>query len=564
MLRTLLFTFLFFQAISSMGQDSLITTPPKDLAEAYEQAVKDKDVEEQVRGLIRIGDYFDAVGNYTLSEEYFMEVLEFSEAQDFPKYIGNIKNSLAALYRYRGEYERSLELCFEAIEIETELNYRNGISLSYYNIATVFYYTKNYQKSQEYADSAIVYDQHRENKVYLINAQILKALAAAQMGQIDKAIDALDFSLEYYHERNDSGKLAMIYSNLGFIQDKGERNKEALASFRTAMAYGQNSENLQGQSIFHNNLAEQFLLLHAYDSCLYHADKSLELAEKIELKPSIRDLYELKAKAYKAMGNYEESLQYMEKFIVLKDEILNAENISTMEELESKYKATVKEKDLMLEKQKNKTLQQEQRVASFRIYILIVCVVLLVLLVFFIYVIQQRKRKHQALLHQQQQQLEATQKELLQSDLEKTALQNQQLASEVEYKNKELQTLAQHIVHKNDLLENLKEGIKSGNQNSSSQLMQLISVGMNTDKEVFDQHVDQISSLFFKKLKEQFPELNANDLRLLSLIKINMSSKEISVLMNINPKSVDMARYRVRKKMNLEKEVNLFDFLSQF
>jgi DNA-binding CsgD family transcriptional regulator len=87
---------------------------------------------------------------------------------------------------------------------------------------------------------------------------------------------------------------------------------------------------------------------------------------------------------------------------------------------------------------------------------------------------------------------------------------------------------------------------------------------MHTNKEEFEQKVDHIHSLFYKNIKDQFPDLRENDLRLLSLIRANMSSKDIAILLSINPKSVDMARYRLRKKMNLEKEVNLMEFLLKF
>ena len=66
---------------------------------------------------------------------------------------------------------------------------------------------------------------------------------------------------------------------------------------------------------------------------------------------------------------------------------------------------------------------------------------------------------------------------------------------------------------------------------------------------------------FFDKIKERHPELTSNDLRLCAYLRLNLSSKEIAPLVNISVKSVEIKRYRLRKKMNLPREVNLTDYI---
>ena len=75
--------------------------------------------------------------------------------------------------------------------------------------------------------------------------------------------------------------------------------------------------------------------------------------------------------------------------------------------------------------------------------------------------------------------------------------------------------------------------------------------------------IDDLNSGFIAKLSELYPELTNSEKRLASLLKIGMSSKEISLIMSMEPKSVDMARYRLRKKLNLESNDNLCDFLGK-
>ncbi|MDP4227934.1 MAG: LuxR C-terminal-related transcriptional regulator, partial [Bacteroidota bacterium] len=66
---------------------------------------------------------------------------------------------------------------------------------------------------------------------------------------------------------------------------------------------------------------------------------------------------------------------------------------------------------------------------------------------------------------------------------------------------------------------------------------------------------------FFKKLKEKYPDLTNNDLRLCSYLRMNFSTKEIARLLNISTRGVEISRYRIRRKFQLSHDVNLTEFL---
>ena len=82
------------------------------------------------------------------------------------------------------------------------------------------------------------------------------------------------------------------------------------------------------------------------------------------------------------------------------------------------------------------------------------------------------------------------------------------------------------------------------------------------DWEQFSLHFDAIHANFLKKIKNKYPALTATDLKLCAYIKLNMSSKEIAQILHISPKGVEVARYRLRKKLNLDQQANLADFLN--
>ena len=79
--------------------------------------------------------------------------------------------------------------------------------------------------------------------------------------------------------------------------------------------------------------------------------------------------------------------------------------------------------------------------------------------------------------------------------------------------------------------------------------------------EEFEKKFKVIHPGFYKNLSHKYAKLNQNDLKMCSLLRLNLSSKEIASILNITPPSVDVARSRLRKKLNLETSDNLVEFL---
>lgn len=77
----------------------------------------------------------------------------------------------------------------------------------------------------------------------------------------------------------------------------------------------------------------------------------------------------------------------------------------------------------------------------------------------------------------------------------------------------------------------------------------------------FEMRFENVYESFYRALNKLFPDLTQGEKKLCALLRLNLSSKEIATLMFQNSQSVDMARYRLRKKLNLKQNENLTDFL---
>jgi len=150
-------------------------------------------------------------------------------------------------------------------------------------------------------------------------------------------------------------------------------------------------------------------------------------------------------------------------------------------------------------------------------------------------------------------------------------LKNEQLQADLASKSRELANSALNIVYKNELLQNIESEMKQlkdamGKKLPEEQLRKIqtaINEGRSDDRDwnLFEKSFNEAHENYFKKLKTDHPELTPNDLKLCAYLRMNMSSKEIASLLNITVRGVEIRRYRLRKKLNLEHDKNLTEFL---
>lgn len=182
-------------------------------------------------------------------------------------------------------------------------------------------------------------------------------------------------------------------------------------------------------------------------------------------------------------------------------------------------------------------------------------------------------KKHQEetqkqMLHEQEERL---QKEMWENEQRLFKLKNSQLEKELAGKNRELANSAMNIVYKNELLNNVHDELlqlkdADGRKLSTDQLKRISKIiddarSDERDWNLFEESFNEAHENFFKKLKTNYPELVPNDLKLCAYLRMNMSSKEIASLLNISTRGVEIRRYRLRKKLNLEHDQNLTEFL---
>ncbi|MBD1385674.1 transcriptional regulator [Mucilaginibacter rigui] len=201
--------------------------------------------------------------------------------------------------------------------------------------------------------------------------------------------------------------------------------------------------------------------------------------------------------------------------------------------------------------------------------------VLLIILIYYIirYYYRLKLKRHQQEIQEklQREKEEFLNREAIANEQHIVTIKNEQLQADLASKSRELANSAMNIVYKNELLQKISDEINNfkdsaGKKLSEDQLKKIhkvIDEGMSDDRDwnVFENSFNEAHENFFKKLKHGHPDLVPNDLKLCAYLRMNMSSKEMASLLNISLRGVEIRRYRLRKKLNLEHDKNLVEFL---
>jgi len=182
------------------------------------------------------------------------------------------------------------------------------------------------------------------------------------------------------------------------------------------------------------------------------------------------------------------------------------------------------------------------------------------------FALQQKKNEEeqQRLSYLHSLELDRTEKEII-------ALQKEKLEGELQFKTKELATVTMHLVKRGGIVLGIKEELiplikKLNIPDPATEFRSVFRMFNDIEKNddewnQFAIYFDQVHNNFISILKTKFPGLSSTDLKLCAYLRLNLSSKEIAQLLNISLKGVEISRYRIRKKLALSPEINLYDFL---
>lgn len=485
-------------------------------------------------------------GDFEGALQHFKEGLRLYRAMGDTTGIISQLNDIGSLYRGRSEYSSALEYYFESLGLCRATGFDRGAAAVLGNIGLTYFELEEHDKALEFYRQGLEMNKKTGRKASLAVSYNNIGLLHGDEGRYELSLEYHLKALELRRELGYTIELANSLNNLGRVSMQMGKYEQAVGYLREAFEVNDgNDPDLT--SIIHENMAKTYRAAGRYDSALVHARQTLEKSRAFGTLLGVKVGYELLSDIHKKLENYEQAVVYQEQLMAVKDSILNEEKARQINELQAKYEAEKKEKEIAL-------LEEEKKQQALLRNALLAGLILVGIIGVLVFNRQRLKiRKNRA-------------------ELENRRLEEEKLQQDLEFRNRQLTTHTLHLVQKNTTMEKLREkigGIRKqgrGNGEISKELQSLeqmvdYSFHLDDDWEEFRLYFEQVHPGFFDELKQQYPELTTNELRLSALARLNLSVKETAAIMGITPDSVKTARYRLRKKLDIETEENLSEFL---
>lgn len=515
-------------------------------------------------------------------------VLKLSRTQEDTAKV-DILIKLANLTSW-SDRQSSEQYAREALELSQEIHYKKGLAYSKYQLARLF------QDYEFDLSESLVMESLEYAKEF--NDSILIAMVYNVLGNLNFNLDQEEDAFYHYNKslgiylRHEKDSLAAtIYSNLAVVQDELAGNKGSMDYYLKAIELNKKVNNYLGIAIIYSNMGSNLIEYNKLNEAYDYLQKCLKIIEEHNLVRLYPYLYNNLSSYYEKTGNYEESIKCGKKALLysrgqssrfqemgaliglksvyylmsdLETAYFYSEQINMVKDTINKHNR-LKELDLLelrfkfAEEQKAQELKSARIEASYYkkeltyVYLLLGSGLLIITLIFLY--IAQRNRTHRKNLEQKT-----------------TLLEKEKLKKDLEYKSKELTTNVMYLLKKNEFISEISDKLKKSSFESTeryedtiNRIISELDKSISTDNwEDFEVRFQEVHVGFYNKLSKDFPALTPNELRLCAFLKLNMTSKEIAEITFQSLISLKSARYRLRKKLGLDREENLIAFLIKY
>ena len=482
-------------------------------------------------------------------------------------------------YRSTNHLLKCIELSDSIIKLATTQNNDSVRFTAHYYKISCYNRLEYYERALDEIRNILPEVEAGNNKV--IKGRVWRAIGGISLNLDDNENSVLYYkkAIEIFRDIKDTIRIAAVLNDLGLLYLMKKNTEEAIQYFTESAKLYRSVWGNHGDAIPKGNLGDAYMIMGKYDQaillfeeavsktpkhkeirqlsffnsmvntyihqknfdkadslCNYTREKAIELHSEEDL----RETYRLGAKIAFIKGNYKKAYELR----LLKDSLLDLSQ-------ERNKNANVTKMNALLELEKKefllKSKEAEKQLLQYRFMttMAVAITVLLIVLIILNRILRHRKRilKERSLLKEEKKNL-----------------------------REELINYALFISNRDQVIDDVRKGLNklsrgtsgSGIDEINNLVMKLRSVSDGVEEDIVTSRIDVINKGFINSLKKAFPDLTKNDLELCVLLRLNLSTKDIAVLLSKSSRAVEVSRYRLRKKINLNKEDNLVDILSKY
>lgn len=490
---------------------------------------------------------------YEASIDEFEKLMDYYESIEDSAEIANMYAEIAANYNMTLENDKAVEYLTKAISILSrhESDVKSDLGVMQQRLANTYFKQSKFEFANKlYRKSLKAFKESNQLQNYYLTL-INLAESYNYLKKHDTALVTINESIEGLEKFKNKHLLAVSNGIKADILVDLKQNEEAVQYYGIAYNYALESNSDRSVQIARDYITA-LVKLEKFEKVKMVFEETMPLLESSNIEYQYSFLREA-AKYFSNVGDFEKALELSEQSHILKDSSYYANKQELVDELQTRYEVHEKEKA-------NAKLQLDVLEKEKNISILTLSILIAVFLLLFIIIIWRSRINHKNKVLALEKQSNVDLMSKLEIEKENSELK-QKL---IEQQKSELLGYSMEVSNMNEKIENLITKFEESDISStlSGQLKSLITVNKSWDS--FIERFKEVDPDFIPRLSKQFPNLTQKDLEFCSLVRINISYKDISNFLQISHESVFKKKYRISKKMDLDSETDFQNFMIQF
>ncbi|GEM_PF-4383513 len=528
---------------STIKKDIHKLKDPDSVINAYRQLIKDSrlDTHSSINAKYRLADAYFRKMEYDKAIAVFKEVINYNwreQTEEDQKLIRKSMRGISAAYGYRRKNDSALIYSLKHLDIAEELKDSSLISLSYFEIGSDYLGVNESKKALEYLTKSEgiakkVSDNKILNMVYLV-----KGAYYGEKRNYNTAIKYFKVGKMHHPGYKEGVPDMKADANIAICYMYMKEYDKALAIHKSAYDYFIKKDDRINIIRTLRNIAYVYSSTNRYKEAFNYFNIADSIAEKHKIDKIRGDILSTMCNAAEKGKMYKKALEYQKKYMAFRDNLAIERKAVSLEEIKQRY-----EEDKRVQEIKYKEREKQL------IYLSAIIILVLILMLIFIYF------RRKILLHQKE-------KELI-------LLRERQTESELALKRSEIFDFSNRINEKNRLLMDLEQELYLLKKESETKgcdmdkIRQSLKVHLIDEdaRNMIEQKIESANGEFLTMVKVKHPDVNSDDLQLIGMLRLKFSSKHIAEIMNTSERAIEGRRYRLRKKLDLEKGDNLMEYL---
>jgi len=500
--------------------------------------------------LFNLANIEDAIGNYDISLKLKDSVSKiYLRSENYFRY-GIALGDAANTQINKGDYEKAMVGTLKALKILDTINKEPFRKADLYRqLGRINYFQGNYPQSIDNFEEALEIYKNTADNLY-------QSYTLVDIGNIYVELEDFERALAYYNKSKTiseefefTDNTANALANIGMVYTKQGKHDLAITNLLRSVDINKTSNSYFNVISAMGEIGNAYAQKGDFNNSIFYLNKTVQLADSIKSMDQLKMVLGYRSNAYESNGQFQKALKDQRRFQNVNDSIFSSDRTKQIEKLQIAFETEKKEAEIALQEEEIKTLNEKAKVDKLTkgLYAggMASALALSGLLVFGF---RQRIKKNRIAREKQEE------------------IYKQEIA----YKKKELTSQTLHLVQKNTFIQELLENLQSIKNSPEKFKMEFRRIVMllkkenasDKDWEVFKTYFSEVHNDFDQKLKTISPEVSEKEIRLAAFLRMNLTTKEIAATLNVMPDSILKSKYRLKKKLGINKETDLTSFLN--